>query len=174
MTCSLSQALTFQEEDRKTENNDENEYNCFGLGAPIGARSLTRHVLENIAKSTQAAAEAANAVKKTLDKKKRPNTDWSKLLTKPNVFDCKNQEEIRAFRELSRVFEKYNTSIDGFIQDVKEIREKPSDTFGMDLGTCWREDKVYQDVWTTGFIDAWSSIASCDVDRGSNGFDAWR
>lgn len=58
-----------------------------------------KEVLENVTKSTQAAAEEANAVQKVLEKKGEGSTDWSKLLAKPSVLEHKNQEgEIKAFR----------------------------------------------------------------------------
>ena len=62
-------------------------------------------VLTAIAQSTQATASAAEAVKKAVEDKKSSTTDWSKLMTKPSLFDCKSQEEeIKAFREWSWVF----------------------------------------------------------------------
>ena len=63
-----------------------------------------REILEVVAKSTQATASAAEAVKRAVEDKKAATTDWSKLVTKPNLFDDKSEEEvIKAFRKWSRV-----------------------------------------------------------------------
>ena len=67
-----------------------------------------REILQTIARSTLATTSAAEAVKKAVEDKKSSTTDGSKLITKPNIFEYKSQEEeIRAFRELSWVLEKY-------------------------------------------------------------------
>ena len=61
-----------------------------------------REILTVFAQSTQGTASAAEAMKKAVEDKKSSTTDWSKLITKPNLFDYKSQdEEIKAFREWS-------------------------------------------------------------------------
>ena len=45
-----------------------------------------KRFLELVARSTQASATAAEAVKKVVEDKKTNTTDWSKLITKPNSF----------------------------------------------------------------------------------------
>ena len=66
-----------------------------------------REILQTIAQSTQATTSAAEAVKKAVEDKKSSTADWSNLIAKPNIFDYKSQdEEIKAFREWSLVFEK--------------------------------------------------------------------
>ena len=42
-----------------------------------------REILEQVARNTQAAATAAEAVKKAVEDKKTNTTDWSKLIAKP-------------------------------------------------------------------------------------------
>ena len=59
-----------------------------------------REILEQVARSTQAAATTAEAVKNAVEDKKASTTGWSKLTTKPGLFEHKSQEEeIKAFRE---------------------------------------------------------------------------
>ena len=66
-----------------------------------------REILQTIAQSTLATTSAAEAVKKAVEDKKSSTTDWSTLIAKPNIFDYKSQEEeVKAFREWSWVFEK--------------------------------------------------------------------
>ena len=86
-----------------------------------------RERLQTIAQSTLATASAGEAVKKAVEDKKSSTTGLSKLITKPNIFDHKfPEEEIKALRELSWVFEKYLSTIDeGYMKDLKEIYEKP-------------------------------------------------
>ena len=86
--------------------------------------------------STLATTSAAEAVKKAVEDKKF-NDRWSKLIAKPNIFDYKSQqEEIKAFREWSWVFEKYLSAVDeGYMKDLKEIHDKPNEKFDMDLAT---------------------------------------
>lgn len=63
-------------------------------------------------------------MKKTLDEKKTPNSDLSKLLSKLSVSSAE------AFHEWSWVSEKYLTSVDeNYVMDLKEIHSKPDDTF---------------------------------------------
>ena len=59
------------------------------------------------------ATTAAEAAKKAAEDKKSSTTDLSKLIAEPNIFDYKShEEEIKAFREWSWVFEKYLSAID--------------------------------------------------------------
>ena len=60
-----------------------------------------------------AAGNAAKAVKRAVEDKKPSTTatDWSTLSATPSIFDCKSEEEeaeedVKTFREWSRVFEK--------------------------------------------------------------------
>ena len=96
-----------------------------------------QRILQSIAQSTLATPSAAEAVKKAVEDKKSSTTDWSKLIAKPNIFDYKSQEEeIKAFREWSLVFEKYLSAVDeGYVKDLKEVHEKPSESFEWDLAT---------------------------------------
>ena len=48
------------------------------------------------------------------------------MIAKPNIFDCKSQEVIKAFREWSRVLEKYLSAVDDYMKGLKEIHEKPN------------------------------------------------
>ena len=71
--------------------------------------------------STLATTSAAEAVKKAVEDKKSSTTDRSKLIAKPNIFDHKSQEEeeIKALREWSWVFEKYLSAVDeGYMKDL--------------------------------------------------------
>ena len=71
-----------------------------------------REILQVITGSTQATTSAAEAVKKAVEDKKS-STGWSKLIAKPNILGYKSQEEeIKAFRERSWVFEKLMSSVD--------------------------------------------------------------
>ena len=78
----------------------------------------------------------------------------SKLIAKSNIFDHKSQEEeIKAFREWSWVFEKYLSGADeGYMKDLKEVHEKPDDKFDIDLATE-AEKTGHQALWTVSFID---------------------
>ena len=94
-----------------------------------------RQIIEVVARSTQATASAADAVKKAgEDKKTTTTTDWSKLITKPNKFDYKPQEEsVKAFREWSWALEKYRSSVDeAYMKDLKGVHDKPNYNFDMD------------------------------------------
>ena len=90
-----------------------------------------------LAKSTQATASAAEAVKKAVEDQKTTTTYWSKLFTKPYLFDYKSQEEeIKAFREWSWLLEKYLSLADeAYMKDLKEIHDKPNENFDIDLAT---------------------------------------
>ena len=71
------------------------------------------------------------------------------MVTKPNPFDRKSQEEeIKAFREWSWTVEKCLSSVDeAYMRDLKEIRDKPDESFDMDLATTQQKttkDQVHQ------------------------------
>ena len=70
-------------------------------------------------------------MKKAVEDKKSSTTDGSTLIAKPNISDYKSQEEeIKAFREWSWVFEKYLSAVDEvYMRDLEETREKPNDKF---------------------------------------------
>ena len=93
-----------------------------------------RELLEVVARSTQATA-TAEAVKKAAEDKNTTTTDQSKLITKPGLVENKSQqEEIKAFRDWSWVFEKYPCSVDeAYVKDLKEVHDKPNESFDMDL-----------------------------------------
>ena len=76
-----------------------------------------REILQTIVQSTLATTSAAAAVKKAVEDKKSSTTDWSK--------DYEPQEEkIKAFREWSRVLEKFVSAVDeGYMKDLMEIGE---------------------------------------------------
>ena len=86
-----------------------------------------------------------------------------------------SQEEIKAFREWSWVFEKFLSAVDeGYMKDLKEIHEKPNDKFDMDLAT---------EAEKTRRIKLYGLLASLMRGRApqlvkavedSNGFDACR
>ena len=96
-----------------------------------------KEVLTTIAQSTLATTSAAEAVMKAVEDKRSSTTDRSKLIAKPKIFDYKSQdEEIQAFREWSWIFEKYLSAVDeGYMKDLKQIRDKPNEKFDMDLAT---------------------------------------
>ena len=80
-----------------------------------------REILTVIAEGAQATTSAAEAVKKAVEDKKSSTTDRSKLIAKRNIFDHKSQEEeeIKALREWSWVFEKYLSAVDeGYMKDL--------------------------------------------------------
>ena len=99
-----------------------------------------REILQVIAQSTAAATSAAESVKKAVEDKKATTTGWQKLITRPNLFDHRPQEEeIKAFREWSWVFEKYLCSMDeAYMKDLKELHDKPNENFDMDF---WQLEK---------------------------------
>ena len=96
-----------------------------------------REILQTVAQRTLATTSAAEAVKEAVEDKKSSTTDGSKLIAKPNIFDCKSQEEeIKAFRESSRVSEKHLGAVDeGYLKDLKEIHDKPDENFDWDSAT---------------------------------------
>ena len=95
-----------------------------------------RETLQVIAQSPAATTSAAEAVEKAVEEKSATATDRSKLITKPNLFDYRSQEEIKAFREWSWVFKNFLSSVDeAYMKDLKEIRDKPNESFDMDLAT---------------------------------------
>ena len=51
-----------------------------------------RKTLEVVARSTQATASVAEAVKKAVENK-RATADWSKLITKPNLFTISHKNK---------------------------------------------------------------------------------
>ena len=68
---------------------------------------------QTIAQSTLATTSAAEAVKKAVEDNKSSTPDSSKLIAKPNIFDYRSQDdEIKAFREWSWVFEKCLSAVD--------------------------------------------------------------
>ena len=54
--------------------------------------------------------------------------DWSKLISKPNVFDNKSAEEdMRSFRDWHWMLRQYLTAIDqGFAAELKQLDDDPS------------------------------------------------
>ena len=124
-----------------------------------------REILQTIAQGSLATTSAAEAVKKAGEDNKSSTTGWSRLIAKPNIFDYKSQEEeIQAFREWSWVFEKYLSAVDeGYVKDLKEIREAPNEKFDMDLAT--RCIKLYVRGRALQLVKAVEN---------SNGFDAWK
>ena len=98
-------------------------------------------ILQVIAQSTQATTSAAEAVKRAVEDKKLTTTDGSKLITKPTLFDYESQEEeIKALREWSWVFEKSLSSVDeACVKDLKEVHDKPTET--------------HQALWIVSFVD---------------------
>ena len=129
-----------------------------------------------LAKSTQATASAAEAVKKAVEDKRATTTDWSKLITKPNLFGYKSQEEeIKAFREWSWVFEKYLSSVDeAYMQDLKGTHDKPNESFDMDLATTEEKTICIKLYGLLASLMRGSSLHLANAVEGSNGFDAWR
>ena len=61
----------------------------------------------------------SKAVQKAVEDSRSSTTDWSKLTAKPNIFERKSQEEeIKAFREWSWIFEKRLSAVDeGYVKD---------------------------------------------------------
>ena len=59
------------------------------------------------------------------------------MIANPDIFDYKSQdEEIKALREWSWVFEKYLSAVDeGYMKDLKEVYDTPNEKFDMDLAT---------------------------------------
>ena len=96
-----------------------------------------REILQTMAESTLATTSAAEAIKKADEDKKSSTTDWPTLTAKPNIFEYKSQEEeIKASREWSWVFEKYLSAVDGgYMEDLKGSHDKPNEKFDMDLAT---------------------------------------
>ena len=121
--------------------------------------------------STQATTSVAEAVKKAaVEDKKSSTTDWSKLIAKPNVFDYKSQEEeIKAFRERSWVFEKYLSSVDkAYIKKLKDIHDKPNEKFDMDLATTKEKPRCIK-LYAIASLMRGRALQLVEV---SNGFDA--
>ena len=70
-----------------------------------------RDILHVKALSMPATPSAAEPVKKAIQDKKSSTTSWPKLIAKPSIFDYKSpEEEIKAFREWSRVLEIFECS----------------------------------------------------------------
>ena len=135
-----------------------------------------RETVEVVVKTTRATASAEEAVKKAVEDKKTTATDWSKLVTKLNIFEHKSQEgEMKAFREWSWVFGKQLSSVaEAYMKHLKETHDKPNESFDMDLATT--EEK-------TRCINLYGLLASLMRGRAPrlvkavedpNGFDAWR
>ena len=82
--------------------------------------------------AAEAAAAAATAAQELLSRTttgggSEENKPWWKFLPKPPVFDhATREQEIASWREWSRAFEQYMSSIDvKFAEDIKKVREKP-------------------------------------------------
>ena len=120
-----------------------------------------RETLQVIAKRTAATTSAAEAAKKAVEEKKKTATDRSKLIAKPNLFDYKSQEEgeaeeeeVKAFKEWSWVFEKYLSSVDeAYMKDLIEIHGRPNENFDMGLVGNWgRKVQIHQALWIVSFV----------------------
>ena len=99
-------------------------------------------ILTRVAEATEAAANVAqlignqsSAASSPLPASTRlaPSTDWSKLLSKPAILDCKSQEEeIRCFRDWSWQLRQYLCAIDeGFNKDLTDLEDDPSKSMDM-------------------------------------------
>ena len=122
-----------------------------------------REILQTIAQSTPATTSAAEAVKKAVEDNNSSTTDGSKLIAKPNIVDYKPQEEeIKALREWSWVVAKYLTAVDeAYVKDLKEINEKPNESFEMDLANeAEKAREGHQALWIVSFIDERKGTAS--------------
>ena len=135
-----------------------------------------RDILIVIAQSTLATTSAAEAVKKAVEDKKSSTTDWPKLIAKPNIFDCKSQEEeIKAFREGSWVLEEYSSAVDeAYVKGLKEIHEKPNEKFDMDLATTEEKTRCAKLDGLLASLMRGRALQLVKAVEDSSGFDAWR
>ena len=98
-------------------------------------------ILTRVAEATEAASSVAQMVGTQASAASSPQptsrlsstTDWSKLLSKPAVLDCKSQEEeIRCFRDWSWQLRQYLCAIDeGFNKDLNDLEDDPSKAMDM-------------------------------------------
>ena len=115
-------------------------------------------------------------MKKAVEEKKSSTTDRSKLIAQPNTFDHKSQEEeIKAGRKCSRVLEKYLSPIDeGYMKDLKETHEKPSEKFDWDLATEAEKTRCIKLYGLLASLMRGRALQLMKAVEDSNVFDAWR
>eukprot|EP00435_Cladocopium_sp_Y103_P058067 s968_g20.t1 len=120
--------------------------------------NLIQQALQQVADATRAAVQAAqsatqaqaSAMGSSAGLGVRPGSmvDWSKLISKPNVFDNKSSEEdIRCFRDWHWMLCQYLTAIDhGFASELKQLDDDPSkplDLVSASAETRQRSNKLY-------------------------------
>ena len=135
-----------------------------------------RDILQTIAQSTLATTSVAEAVRKAVEDKRSSTTEWSKLIAKPSIFHYKSQdEEVKALKEWPWVFEKCLMAVDdGDVKDLKEIREKPTESFDWDLATS--EEKI-RSIKLYGLLASLMRGRALQLMKAvgdTHGFDAWR
>ena len=115
--------------------------------------AIFQAALLEVAEASKAAAQAAQAAQQATasasvaaavqpspasspSSSGQQNVDWSKLLSKPPVFEYKStEEEIRAYRDWSWQLIQYLNAIDeGFEKELKQLMEKPE--VSLDLTTA--------------------------------------
>ena len=134
-----------------------------------------REILQTIAQSTPATTSAAEAVKKAVEDNNSSTTDGSKLIAKPNIVDYKSQdEEIKAFREWSWVFEKCLSAVDeAYVKDPEEIRDTPTDKLAMDLATGAEKTRCITLYGLLASLMRGRALQLVKAVENFNGFDAW-
>ena len=101
----------------------------------------------------------------------------SKLIANPNIFCHKSQdEEIKALRECSWVFEKYLSAVDeGYMKDLKEVYDTPNEKCDMDLATETKENtKCIKLYGLLASLMGGRALQLVKAVENSNGIDAWR
>ena len=120
--------------------------------------SVIQQALIQVADATRAAVQVAQTAVRVQSSGAAPSTadgqrsgslvDWSKLISKPNVFDNKSAEEdIRSFRDWHWMLSQYLTAIDqGFAAELKQLDEDPSKPLELTTAsaeTRQRSNKLY-------------------------------
>ena len=115
-------------------------------------------------------------MKKAVEDQKSSTGDGSKMLAKPDIFDYKSQEEeIEALREWSWVLEKSLSAVDeGYMNDLKEIHEKPNEKFDMDLASTEEKTRCTKLYGLLASLTRGRTLQLVKAVEDSNGFDAWR
>ena len=147
---------------------------------------LLQTALLQVAEATQAAAKAAQAASSAATVSSsaassggaRPQTqvDWSKLVSKPPVFDFPNQEQDqRNFRDWLWQLTQYLVCVDeGFSKELSQITDEPAKSLDLDtapLEVRQRSAKLY------GLLAGLVKNRALSIVRAApagNGFDALR
>ena len=116
--------------------------------ALIQVADATRAAVQVAQSAVQAQASSLSGGSAGAGARPVSQVDWSKLISKPHVFDNKSAEEdIRCFRDWHWMLCQYLTAIDtGFSAELKQLDDDPSKPLELSTATAetrQRSNKLY-------------------------------